>query len=79
MSTSMRSPPTVRKTHAPVQVPGFHRGSFTIPAQNMQQSSSSTGLRNNQQSISENRSLFHIESESEQVGLSNASQRLSKK
>lgn len=47
MSTSMRSPPMMRKTHAPVQVPGFHRGSFTIPANNqITSSSSSTGLRN---------------------------------
>merc|ERR1712179_85146 len=106
MSTSMRSPPVARKIqHAPVQVPGFHRGSFTIPANNMSQSSSSTGLRNRvlseqprpseqtrsdqqnnlnsnnsiierSESRSDNRNLFHIESESE-VGT--ASQRFSNK
>ena len=94
MSTSMRSPPMMRKVHAPVQVPGFHRGSFTIPANNNQitSSSSSTGLRNrvsqsennnnsssskqnSNNNINENNNgrLFHIESESEQVGNNNNS------
>lgn len=80
MSKSMISPASQRKIiHAPVQVPGFHRGGgFTIPANSM--SNSSIGLRNESTSLTRNESrggLFHIESESEQVG--SGTQRFTKK
>lgn len=79
MSKIMISPASQRKIiHAPVQVPGFHRGGFTIPANSM--SNSSIGLRNESTSLTRNESrggLFHIESESEQVG--SGTQRFTKK